>query len=168
MFRKENIVPGMLLYTYIKDKDVYRMYYVTNYERGLVAVNKDSCYFLLDNINDNFISTNDNVKIMKVYGLSTYCYTSLSFDPHESGREVLWSRANEIDWENIPKDTKVQVKFDKHGKWHNRYFNKYENGICYVYPSGSDSFTYDEKVMLVVEIDDLERIRLYKGEDSNE
>lgn len=168
MFRKDNIVPGMLLYAYIKDKDVYRMYYVTNSERGLLAVSENEFYFLLDGINDNFISTNDNVKIMKVYGLSTCGYSSLSFDPHEADRKVLWSRANEVDWKNIPEDTKVQVKFEKNGKWHNRYFNKYENGICYVYPSGSDSFTYDEKVMLVVEIDDLERIRLYKGEGSNE
>ena len=164
MFRKEDIVPGMLIYAYIENGNDYIMYHVTNSKRGLVGISEDKWYLLLNDINENFISTTGNVKIMKVYGLSTYCYSALSFDPFESDREVLWSRENEVDWKNIPKDTKVQVKFEKHDKWHNRYFNKYENGICYVYPSGSDSFTYDDEVILT-KIDDLERIRLYKGDD---
>lgn len=162
MFRKEDIVPGMLLYAYIKKTGIYEMYYVTNSKMGLVAINKENRFFLLSSINSNFATIDGTVRIIKVYSLSNYCYTALSFDPCVSDRGVVWSRENEVDWKNIPKDTKVQVKFEKNGKWHNRYFNKYEDGICYVYPSGSDSFTYDSKVMIIVKIDNLERIRLYK------
>lgn len=171
MFKKEDIVPGMLVYAYIKNKDIYNMYYVTRSEKGLIAINKEGNYFSLDEINDDFISTTNRVKIMRVYGLSYHNYTALSFDPYDSDRELLWERKNEVDWENIPKDTKVQIKFDKdnkYAKWYNRYFYKYENSKCYVYPNGSDSFTYDDTTMIAIEIDDVDRIKLYEGDDLDE
>ena len=52
---------------------------------------------------------------------------------------------NEINWNNVPRYTKVQVRDDEYGEWENRYFYKYDpNDLCNFSTCGvkeNDEFT---------------------------
>ena len=48
-----------------------------------------------------------------------------------------------IDWSNVPIDTKVLVRNYNCEKWVNGHFAKYKDGKIYTYPNGVNSFNHD-------------------------
>ena len=46
-----------------------------------------------------------------------------------------------VDWSEVPVDTKVYVRDRKEDEWIPRYFSEFKNGIVYVWPNGTTSFT---------------------------
>lgn len=98
--------------------------------------------------NDDLIDcSNRDFDIVKIWGINDGFSITAILDPNkECGIELLWER-NEVDWSKVPKDTKVLVSngegddVDFKDSFVRRYFAKYENGMCYTYAQGTDSWT---------------------------
>ena len=48
---------------------------------------------------------------------------------------------HEIDWTNVPVNTKLQIKGVGDSRWKNRYFAFCKDGIPYVFCGGTDSWS---------------------------
>lgn len=46
-----------------------------------------------------------------------------------------------FDWNKVPVDTPVLVRYTDYGKWVRRHFAKFEDGLYYCYNDGKTSFT---------------------------
>ena len=46
----------------------------------------------------------------------------------------------EINWENVPLDTKILVRNGKDEPWKKRYFSKFEGGYVYAFKNGGTSW----------------------------
>lgn len=57
--------------------------------------------------------------------------------------KLIWER-DEVDWNKIPKDTKVLVKNITDKLWYPRYFVEYKNGKYNTYINGSTSWSTDD------------------------
>lgn len=79
--------------------------------------------------------------IKKIFKIKPIMGLSQLFSEPEECTELIWVR-KEIDWNNVPKYTKVQVRDDETGKWYNRYFIDYEEGE--EYPFVCSSYKEDE------------------------
>lgn len=93
---EEGFTPADLKPCYmVEQRDgVLRM--VIDTEKGLTIISKDEFHSSLSDYNDDFtyINPNSNVcDIIKVYGLSKYCYSSLQFNTEV--RDLLWERKEE-------------------------------------------------------------------------
>lgn len=91
-------------------------------------------HYFLESYNDDMCSMDDDkYDIMRVLDLDD---------------NLLWKR-DEIDWNKIPRDTKVYVRQNQEDEWELRYFTYYENNKFYTYSNGrtfwSDSFVDLEK-----------------------
>ena len=125
MFSKKDIKPGMLVELLNFDK--CELYYVTLCKAGLVLVNKEGYYTNLKHFNDDLSHKRiDSIKILKVYDLSEYESCSLKFSTE--GRELLWNKEDQVNWNEIEVDTKVLVRDRPYNEWLKRHFAKYENG----------------------------------------
>lgn len=62
--------------------------------------------------------------IIKIFKIEDHGGVLDLFNDPEKYAELIWER-EEIDWNNVPKYTKVQVRDDETDKWKNRYFIKY-------------------------------------------
>ena len=137
MFSKEDIKPGMLVELLNFDK--YELHYVTLCKAGLVLVNKEGYYTNLKHFNDDLSHKRiDSIKILKVYDLSEYESCSLKFSTE--GRELLWNKEDQVNWNEIEVDTKVLVRDRPYNEWLKRHFAKYENGKVYVFNDGRTSW----------------------------
>ena len=47
----------------------------------------------------------------------------------------------ETDWSKVEVDTPILVKESEDGKWHRRYFAKYEDGVVYAWNCGCTSWS---------------------------
>ena len=137
MFSKEDIKPGMLVELLNFDK--CELHYVTLCKAGLVLVNKEGYYTNLKHFNDDLSHKRiDSIKILKVYDLSEYESCSLKFSTE--GRELLWNKEDQVNWNEIEVDTKVLVRDRPYNEWLKRHFAKYENGKVYVFNDGRTSW----------------------------
>ena len=61
------------------------------------------------------------------------------------GKFKAWMREEykepEIDWTNVPVNTKLQIKGTGDPRWKNRYFAFCKDGIPYVFCGGTDSWS---------------------------
>ena len=138
MFSKEDIKPGMLVE--LLDFEELGLYYVTLCKAGLVLVNKEGYYTNLKHFNDDLSHKRiDSIKILKVYDLSEYESCSLKFSTE--GRELLWNKEDQVNWNEIEVDTKVLVRDRPYNEWLKRHFAKYENGKVYVFNDGRTSWS---------------------------
>ena len=138
MFSKEDIKPGMLVELLNFDKCEF--HYVTLCKAGLVLVNKEGYYTNLKHFNDDLSHKRiDSIKILKVYDLSEYESCSLKFSTE--GRELLWNKEDQVNWNEIEVDTKVLVRDRPYNEWLKRHFAKYENGKVYVFNDGRTSWS---------------------------
>lgn len=72
---------------------------------------------------------------------------------------------NEIDWKNIPKDTKVLVSHDGI-RWIPRYFKEVKNDEIKVYPQGRTSYTCNDISEFMFFMEKWEFVKLYKEENT--
>ncbi len=61
--------------------------------------------------------------------------------PEEAARIVMEYEPEEVDWNEVPVDTKVLVRNSEEAKWCRRHFAKFEDGKVYVFPFGETSYT---------------------------
>ena len=92
MFGKKDIKPGMLVELLVNKEKV--LYYVTSCKEGIVLLDEKGCYGNLNSFNDNLSLNSSGIKINKVYDLCEYAPFSLDFSIE--GRELLWSREDQI------------------------------------------------------------------------
>lgn len=137
MFKKENIKPGMVIETMVKETGEKRLAYITESRNGLVGIYKDGKYILLDSYDDS-LSTCKSC-IVAVYDFCDYNYKALNISTED--RELLWKREYLTDWSKVEVDTKVLVRNTDDADWERRYFAEYRDGKVYVFPAGCDSWS---------------------------
>ncbi len=85
----------------------------------------------------------DNCKVSRVFvNKSMSCLDDMFKDDHLI---LIWEREREINWNKVPKWTKVQVRDTNNEKWVNKYFL----GVSYDYrfdATSDDEFTFSGMV----------------------
>lgn len=149
-FTKADLKDGMV----IKYKNSNSGYMI--FEDKSIAING---YMSLGRLNDNLLSlTNSEWDVESVYkfkggfGFGLLGLRGL-LDINNSLSlgylELIWEREEkkkEINWDKVPKWTKIQVRDYKGEKWFNAYFLEYkdEEGKWEYYVSRADEFTYTD------------------------
>jgi hypothetical protein len=85
-------------------------------------------------------------KINKIFIVKEKC-CGLSSIFIDDNLELIWERKREIDWNKVPKWTRVQVRDFKNEEWRNAYWgefveNDYNNNFGITF---NDEFTFNEK-----------------------
>lgn len=103
----------------------------------------------LGNYNDDLTSSIKDSKdwdIMKVYKNDM---NSIIEGFIKNRITLIWERIEDkeqINWFDIPKNTKVLVKNDVDDDWERKYFAKYENNTYRVYANGQTSWNSDRTI----------------------
>lgn len=76
---------------------------------------------------------------------SISCDDCLFYFSNCADRRLQWADEEyidpEVDWTQIPVDTKIWVRESEELKWHPRYFAKYKNDKVYAWDDGATSFS---------------------------
>lgn len=85
-------------------------------------------YLPLHELDGNLLSDNEDCCIDSIYKILNFNGCTDITEILTLGKdnlELIWKRNKEIDYNKLPRDTKVQVSDDKSG-WVNRYFKSYD------------------------------------------
>lgn len=92
---------------------------------------------------DRSIDEYDIEKVYKIINCYEYSLDKIIDELPEDKVELIWKREKEIDWEKVPRFTKVQVRDSIDEEWKNRYFIELSCNKAYPYRvSTCDEFTY--------------------------
>ena len=90
-----------------------------------MAVNGTCCRFMIDTVMPNFIDNSVNVDTLCEDGNCSACQMLFALWLDE---EYTEPPKPEVDWNNVPVDTLVQVRDDENDKWALRYFRWFVRG----------------------------------------
>lgn len=129
-------------------------------ECGKMIIFKSNVYGIE---NEDLIYTSSLVDFMRDIDDDLNCKNSpLAINKvYDKYDELIWERSD-IDWNKIPKNTKVLVRDSSSEPWRKRYFYEYVHGVYRTFASGCTSWScngYHET---------WKYCKLYEGEDINE
>ena len=108
----------------MKNREKYR-------EEIIKAItSRETSEFMNDTVIPEFIGTKTDSKCICAMGDCRACLIRFTLWLDE---EYTEPPKPEVDWDNVPVDTLVRVKYDKSDKWLLRHFNKCEHGAVAPY-----------------------------------
>lgn len=133
--KKSDLKEGMIVE--IRDGDRF----VVRYVNDEVCLSGKAYWLDLTNgyTSDLKYYSDSSLDIVKVYSSHSYVLRSL-FEDNELN--VIWSRPNNVDYNKVPKWTKVQVRDKNSEEWKNRYFLGCDGK--WFLATGRDKFSYEE------------------------
>ncbi len=131
--RKEDLKDGMIIE--VEFSNILNERYI---KLGNLCVGLDG-YIDLEDATDNLCW--ESCKVVKIF--KNKSMKNLEEINDDKCLELIWEREKEIDWNKVPKWTKVQVRDFKEEKWKNIYFIDFStNGIFKA--TYFDEFTFSE------------------------